>query len=112
MYSYAAQANEEGQAHKSSTHRAGAVQALDPEMSHCSVPMDSGGVSLGSVPITGNRFIAIEGRLKDIIAALSNVTYVPDPYFNTDLPGNEEFIHVSIDDQVANHATSCPNQAV
>ena len=68
-------------------------------MGHCSVPIDSGGAPLGSVPIIGNRFIAIEGRLRDVIAALSNVTYVPDPNFNTDLPFNEDFIHVSIDDQ-------------
>ena len=85
-----------------------AGQVLDAGLSHCSVAIDSGGVPLGYVPVVGNRFIAIEGRLPDIIAALSNVTYVPDPYFNTGLPGNEEWIEVSINDQVRH--TRCSRQ--
>jgi len=47
---------------------------------------------------TGNRFISIEGVFDDINEALSFVTYLPDPHFNTRPVGREEFILFSVND--------------
>ena len=69
---------------------------------HCSealffnneMPLASG----ESVPLVGNRFIALEGSLSDISEVLSNITYLPDPYFNTRIPGQSDEIIIEIDD--------------
>jgi hypothetical protein len=47
---------------------------------------------------TGSRFISIEDVFDDINEALSFVTYVPDPHFNTRSGANEEFIYFSVND--------------
>ncbi|EKX42955.1 hypothetical protein GUITHDRAFT_140819 [Guillardia theta CCMP2712] len=70
--------------------------------SHCSSPITINGQSTQeSIPLIGNRFIAIKGRLRDVAYALSNLTYLPDPHFNTDVPGNSETITISVNDEGA-----------
>lgn len=50
---------------------------------------------------TGNKFISIEGTFNDINQALSFVTYLPDPNFNTRAFGNTEEIRFSVNDNGA-----------
>ena len=69
---------------------------------HCSqalffnnrMPLNSG----ESVPLVGNRIIVLEGSLRDMQQALGNITYLPDPHFNTRVPGNSDEIHILVDD--------------
>ena len=71
---------------------------------HCSqavyfnnkMPLEAGGGE--SVPKIGNRFIALEGSLRDISQVLANITYLPDPHFNTRVPGNSDEIIIEVDD--------------
>ena len=71
-------------------------------VSHCTnpiffnnkMPLASG----ESVPLVGNRFIALEGTLADISQVIANITYLPDPYFNTRIPGVSDEIVIEVDD--------------
>ena len=81
------------------------AQPTKNRYTHCSealffnneMPLSSG----ENVPLVGNRFIALEGSLRDITQVLSNITYLPDPYFNTRIPGNHDEIMIEVDDQGA-----------
>ena len=55
-------------------------------------------VSGESVPLVGNREIVLEGSLRDIQQAISNVTYLPDPQFNTRVPGAADEIFMQVND--------------
>ena len=64
-------------------------------------PQTEGGSSQGCGVCpedTGNRFISIEGVFQDINEALSFVTYLPDPHFNTRSGGKREEIYFSVND--------------
>jgi len=66
-------------------------------------PLTSGGPSVGCgvCPAdTGNRFISIEGTFENINRALSLVTYLPDPNFNTET-GIQERLILQVDDNGA-----------
>jgi hypothetical protein len=73
------------------------------EMSHCTKPLSFNRkmplLSGESVPLVGNRFIALEGRLRFVSQAIANITYLPDPYFNTRNPGITDEIFIEVDDQ-------------
>ena len=50
---------------------------------------------------TGNKFLSIEGVYDDINQALSEVTYLPDPHFNTRVAGRKEMITFQVNDNGA-----------
>jgi hypothetical protein len=51
-----------------------------------------------SLPLVGNRVIVLEGPLRMLTLAISNITYLPDPNYNTRVPGNSEEIVLEIND--------------
>eukprot|EP00960_Hanusia_phi_P034524 751133-Hanusia_phi.AAC.6 len=66
-------------------------------------PLTAGGPSIGCgiCPAdTGNRFISIQGTFESINQALSLVTYLPDPNFNTET-GMQEKLTIQVDDNGA-----------
>ena len=72
-------------------HSYDAQQPGNNRFKHCSksllfnnrMPLERG----QNVPLVGNRFIAFQGSLRDISQVLANITYLPDPQFNTRIPG-------------------------
>mmetsp|Transcript_8391 Transcript_8391/g.20427 ORF Transcript_8391/g.20427 Transcript_8391/m.20427 type:complete len:1605 (+) Transcript_8391:4337-9151(+) len=67
---------------------------LDPCYSDLSVADSKGSHCYGRIC---TKFIALEGRFPDINAALSNVTYLSDPDFNT-FYGYSESLHIQVSD--------------
>jgi len=67
---------------------------LDPCYSDMSVGDPNGAHCHGRIC---TKFIALEGRFPDINAALSNVTYLSDPDFNT-FYGYSESLHIEVSD--------------
>ena len=72
-------------------HSYDAQQPGNNRFKHCSksllfnnrMPLERG----QNVPLVGNRFIAFQGSLRDISQVLANITYLPDPQFDTRIPG-------------------------
>ena len=70
---------------------------------HCSasilfnkkMPLSSGHQSL---PLVGNRVIVCQGPLRMLTLAISNITYLPYPNYNTRVLGNSEEIVLEIND--------------
>jgi len=74
-------------------------------------PQTAGGASQGCGVCpedSGNKFISIEGVFEDINKALSFVTYLPDPNFNTRSGGRSEQILFQVNDNggIGNDATA------